>query len=353
MDCDKNMSKNKFEKLSYKKAGVNIEAADQFVSSIKQTVQRTHRKGVMNNIGGFGALFEIPSHFKQPILVSGTDGVGTKLKLAISMNAHHTIGIDLVAMCANDILSLGAEPLFFLDYFATAKLNSEQAKAIISGISKGCELAGAALIGGETAEMPGIYRNSDYDLAGFCVGVVEKEQIINGSKIETGDSIIALASSGPHSNGYSLIREIIDRGNHSLDQPFNGSTLGRILLQPTKIYVKSILALLNSLSIHGIAHITGGGLTKNIPRILPHSACAKLNKASWNWPEIFHWLQKEGNIANHEMHTTFNLGIGMIVIVPPKDKTKALDILHQQGEVAWEVGSVTLREKTQSQVLID
>ncbi len=348
------MSNNKSDPLSYKDAGVNIEQANELVQSIKETAKRTHRPGVLGNIGGFGALFEIPTdRFKHPILVSGTDGVGTKLKLAIEMNKHDTIGIDLVAMCANDILTLGAEPLFFLDYYATGRLKPSEAKAIIGGIGKGCELAHCALIGGETAEMPGMYQKDDYDLAGFCVGAVEKGHIIDGTQIKAGDVILGLASSGPHSNGYSLIRKVIERGNHNLNEAFDGSTLGEILLAPTRIYVSTILKLIKEISIHGLIHITGGGLLENIPRILPNNAKAKLDVDSWNWPPVFQWLQESGNIALQEMYRTFNLGIGMVVIIDKQDAAKTIHKLTELGETVYTLGSIETSKDTEPRVCLD
>jgi len=344
---------NEKNPLSYKDAGVDIEQADELIHSIKSIAKRTHRPGVIAGIGGFGALFEIPAGYQQPVIVSGTDGVGTKLKLAIELHKHDTIGIDLVAMCVNDILTLGAEPLFFLDYFATGKLNNEQAKAILTGIGRGCELAGAALIGGETAEMPGMYHDDDYDLAGFCVGVVEKAKIIDGSKIKAGDIILALASSGPHSNGYSLIRKVIERGHYRLDQAFENSTLGETFLTPTRIYVKSISHLLKKIPVLGLAHITGGGLLENIPRILPSNTQAHLDIESWTWPRIFQWLQEEGNIALAEMFRTFNLGVGMIAVVSSEHATEALKILNAEGEKAWQVGTIESSSHTQPRVILD
>lgn len=348
------MTHKNSEPLSYKDAGVDINHANEFVTSIRSIVQRTHRPGVIGNIGGFGALFEVPiDRYRQPILVSGTDGVGTKLKLAIEMNQHDTIGIDLVAMCANDILTLGAEPLFFLDYYATGKLSLKQSQSIMAGIGKGCESAGAALIGGETAEMPGMYHGGDYDLAGFCVGVVEKKEIIDGSAIKPNDVILALASSGPHANGYSLIRKILERGQHTLTEAFNQSTLGEVLLQPTRIYVHPILSLKTQLPIHGLVHITGGGLVENIPRILPQHLQAVLNPSSWTWPPIFQWLQEKGNVALMEMYRTFNLGVGMIIIVEAADAAKAIHHLAALGETVWQIGTIQRQEEAQPKVILD
>lgn len=328
-------------KLTYKKAGVDIDKADNLVKEIKQIAKKTHRKEIVGGIGGFGALFEIPlDRYKQPILVSGTDGVGTKLKLAIEMNQHDTIGIDLVAMCVNDIITCGAEPLFFLDYFATGQLHLESAKNIMLGIGKGCKQAKLALIGGETAELPGLYSGNDYDLAGFAVGIVEKNQIIDGKKVIPGDAIIALASSGPHSNGYSLIRKIIDQSNARLNQTFGDTTLGEILLTPTRIYVKAIQALLPSSAIHAIAHITGGGLAENVPRILPKGMTAVIDQSTWQWPDIFKWLHEQGNIEKEEMIRTFNLGVGMVIIVEKSLIDSVLKTLQQAGEKAWVMGEI-------------
>ncbi|MBT5887445.1 MAG: phosphoribosylformylglycinamidine cyclo-ligase, partial [Acidiferrobacteraceae bacterium] len=302
--------------LTYRDAGVDIEAGESLVERIKPLVQKTQRPECLGNIGGFGGLFELPiDRYRRPVLVSGTDGVGTKLKLAVMLDRHDTIGIDLVAMCVNDVLVLGAEPLYFLDYFATGRLSPEHAQSVIAGIASGCETAGAALIGGETAEMPGMYSPGDYDLAGFCVGVVEKDQIIDGSHIRAGDQILGLASSGLHSNGYSLARAVLERSSATLGQPIGETTLGEALLAPTRIYVRPILALLKAVPIHGIAHITGGGLTGNIPRILPDNCDCRIDATAWPRPEIFQWLQSEGSIDDTEMLRTFNCGIGLVIIV--------------------------------------
>ena len=325
---------------TYKDAGVDIAKADALIEDIKEIAKRTYRPGVIAGVGGFGAAFEIPSHYKQPMLVSGTDGVGTKLKLAIDLNKHDTIGIDLVAMCVNDVICLGAEPLFFLDYYATGKLNTEHAKHIIQGIGSGCELAGCALIGGETAEMPGLYQHGDYDLAGFCVGVVEKSKLINSAKVNVGDQLIALASNGPHSNGYSLIRYVIDKHHIDLSILLDHKPLSAQLLKPTRIYAKSIRSLLQSVDVHGIAHITGGGLIDNIPRILPDHVKAVIQESSWEWPIIFQWLQETGNIHHDEMIRSFNVGIGMVIAVNPRDVESSLELLTQGGEVAWRLGEV-------------
>ena len=329
------------KQTTYKDAGVDIDKANALVDDIKSIAKRTQRPGILGGIGGFGAMFEIPEHFQQPVLVSGTDGVGTKLKLATELNKHNTIGIDLVAMCVNDIICCGAEPLFFLDYYATGCLNQEQAKAVISGIGQGCEQAGCALIGGETAEMPGMYTDDDYDLAGFCVGAVEKSRIIDGSKVQIGDQLIGLASSGPHSNGYSLIRHVIDQHNVDLNTDLDGKPLHSWLLEPTRIYARAIHALLKQVDIHALAHITGGGLTENIPRVLPAHTCADLNHDSWTWPTIFQWLQQTGNIRHDEMIKSFNVGIGMVLVVGADDVALTFDTLAGLGETATVIGEIS------------
>lgn len=327
--------------LTYKDAGVDIHAGNAFVERIKPIAARTHRPGILNGIGGFGALFELPLHrFKNPVLVSSTDGVGTKLKLAVELNKHDTIGIDLVAMCVNDIIVQGAEPLFFLDYFATGKLNLERAEQIMMGIGHGCKLANTSLVGGETAEMPGMYIDEDYDLAGFAVGIIEKSSLITGQSVACGNRLIALASSGLHSNGYSLVRKILTNGNYNLNKPFNHMTLGEILLTPTRIYVKSILSLLNEVSINALAHITGGGIIENLPRVLPSYTQALISKQSWEIPEIFQWLQQMGNIPENEMWRTFNCGVGMILCVAQNDERLALQTLRDLGEQAWVIGEI-------------
>ena len=327
--------------LSYRDAGVDIDAGDALVEAIKPVAARTRRPGVLSGLGGFGAMFELPvDRYHQPVLVSGTDGVGTKLKLAMEMDKHDTIGIDLVAMCVNDLIVQGAEPLFFLDYYATGKLSVANASAVVQGIGDGCVQAGCALIGGETAEMPGMYHGEDYDLAGFCVGVVEKASIIDGSKVKAGDTIIGIASSGPHSNGYSLVRKIIDVSGAKLSDPFGNSSLGETLLTPTRIYIKSLLALLTKVDVHAMAHITGGGLLENIPRVLPEGCMAALNRDTWQRPAIFNWLQEQGNVKDDEMHRTFNCGIGMTVIIAAADVDATLACLHQHGETAWQIGTI-------------
>jgi phosphoribosylformylglycinamidine cyclo-ligase len=315
--------------LSYRDAGVDIDAGDALVEAIKPLAKRTMRPEVLAGIGGFGALCEIPKKYKHPVLVSSTDGVGTKLKLAFSEGRHDTVGIDLVAMSVNDVLVQGAEPLFFLDYFACGKLDNAVAADVIKGIARGCELAGCALIGGETAEMPGMYAAGEYDLAGFCVGVVERDRILDGRSICPGDKVLGLASSGPHSNGYSLIRKILERARPDFD-----------LLEPTRIYVKPVLKLLESVPVKGLAHITGGGLTGNVPRILPNKTKAVIRKASWSRPKIFQWLQREGNVAEGEMHAVFNCGIGMVVVVAAADAARAIETLRAAGESVYEIGVI-------------
>jgi len=326
--------------LSYKDAGVDIDAGAQLVERIKPIAKRTQRPGVMSGLGGFGSLFELPlDRYKKPVLVSGTDGVGTKLKLAMMLNKHDTIGIDLVAMCVNDIIVTGAEPLFFLDYYATGKLDLDIASDAIAGIGKGCELSGAALVGGETAEMPGMYEGEDYDLAGFSVGIVEKESIIDGSKVAVGDVLIGLASSGAHSNGYSLIRKVIELQD-DLEQTVGGKPLAEALLEPTRIYVKSLLALINKHDVHALAHITGGGITENLPRVLPNNTVANVKLDSWSTPALFDWLQEEGNITDEEMLKTFNCGIGMVVCVAKDDADAVLAQLTSSGESAFIIGDI-------------
>ena len=329
---------------SYRDAGVDIDAGDALVERIKPLVKRTQRREVLAGIGGFGALVEIPAGYQRPVLVSGTDGVGTKLRLAISTGAHSTIGIDLVAMCANDVIVQGAEPLFFLDYYATGRLDIDVAASVISGIAEGCVQAGAALVGGETAEMPGMYHGEDYDLAGFCVGVVERESIIDGSQVRAGDAVIGLSSSGPHANGYSLIRKLIEVTGADRDTQLEGLALFDQLLMPTRIYVKSLLKLLRDTSfpgaVHGLAHITGGGLSDNIPRVLPEGCEVRLRRSAWPRVPVFDWLARSGNISDAEMHRTFNCGIGMVVIVDPTRADAALRALREAGETAQLIGEV-------------
>lgn len=338
--------------LSYKDAGVDIDAGNQLVERIKSVTKRTARPEVKGGLGGFGALCSLPTKYKNPLLVSGTDGVGTKLRLAMDLNKHDTIGIDLVAMCVNDLIVQGAEPLFFLDYYATGKLNVDTAAAVVTGIGAGCELSGCALIGGETAEMPGMYHGEDYDVAGFCVGVVEAEDAIDGSKVKSGDTLIALGSSGPHSNGYSLIRKILEVSSADPQQLLDGKSLAEHLLEPTKIYVKSTLALLEQYPVHAISHITGGGFWENIPRVLPDNCTAQIDKSSWQWPSIFTWLQQAGNVTEHEMYRTFNCGVGLIIALPESVADDAVKLLNTQGEKAWKIGSVIAKETNSDSVII-
>lgn len=320
--------------LTYKDSGVDITKGNQLIEKIKPIAKSTIRPGVLGGLGGFGAMFEIPlEKYKNPVLISGTDGVGTKLKVAEMLKKHDTIGIDLVAMCVNDLIVQGAEPLFFLDYYATGSLNPEIATSVIEGIGEGCRQSGCSLIGGETAEMPGMYKGEEYDLAGFCVGIVDKNQVIDGSKVNEGDHIVALGSSGPHSNGYSLIRKVLEKSTPSAEQ-LNS------LIEPTRIYVKSVLSLANTLPVHAISHITGGGLLENIPRVLPDHLSAKLNSNSWSQPEIFKWLQKEGNIDSHEMYRVLNCGVGMVVIISKESSSQAIEHLSACGENAWLIGEV-------------
>jgi len=326
--------------LTYRDAGVDIDAGDELVERIKPLVRRTHRPEVLAGIGGFGALVGLPTKYREPILVSGTDGVGTKLRLAIDTGRHDTIGIDLVAMCVNDIAVSGAEPLFFLDYYATGKLQVEVARSVVAGIAEGCVQAGCALVGGETAEMPGMYHGGDYDLAGFSVGVVERSAIIDGSKVAAGDVILGLASSGAHSNGYSLIRKLVSLAGADATTQLDGQLLFDRLLAPTRIYVKSMLVLNAALPVHGYAHITGGGLTDNIPRVLTDDLEAVLSRAGWAQNPLFDWLARTGNISDQEMYRTFNCGIGMVVIVAPGDADAALALLRAQGETATRIGSI-------------
>ena len=343
-------SKNKT--ISYKDAGVNIEAGDQLINRIKPFANETARKESIGGLGGFGSLFEIPEKFTKPVLVSGTDGVGTKLKLAFDLNKHETIGQDLVAMCVNDILVQGAEPLFFLDYYACGKLNVDTAALIIKGIAAGCLLANCSLVGGETAEMPGMYHDGEYDLAGFCVGAVEKNKIINGSKVKEGNLVLGLTSSGAHSNGYSLIRKIISHSKVDLNTDFYGEKLSDVLMKPTKIYVKSILSLIKKVNVNAMAHITGGGLIENLPRILPNHLCARINKKSWELPHLFQWLNDKANLDDTELYKTFNCGIGMAIIVDEKDALKAGNILREYGEEVHIIGTIKQSDKDGKQVEI-
>ncbi|MGL6001417.1 MAG: phosphoribosylformylglycinamidine cyclo-ligase [Plesiomonas sp.] len=339
--------------LSYKDAGVDIDAGNALVDRIKGVVGRTRRPEVMGGLGGFGALCAIPQKYREPILVSGTDGVGTKLRLAMDLKRHDTIGIDLVAMCVNDLIVQGAEPLFFLDYYATGKLDVDTAASVITGIAKGCELSGCALVGGETAEMPGMYHGEDYDVAGFCVGVVEKSEILDGSKVQPGDALIALASSGPHSNGYSLVRKILAVSEQDpLTTELEGKPLADHLLEPTRIYVRSVLQLIAQANLHAVAHLTGGGFWENIPRVLPENTKAVINESSWQWPAIFHWLQENGNVSTHEMYRTFNCGVGIIIALPQAEVENALKILTSAGEKAWQIGIIETATSHEQQVVI-
>ncbi|MCP4271955.1 MAG: phosphoribosylformylglycinamidine cyclo-ligase [Gammaproteobacteria bacterium] len=334
---------DKQQSLSYKDAGVDIEAGNDLVERIKQTASATRRPEVLSGLGGFGGLFALPTGYKEPVLVSGTDGVGTKLRLAIDMNKHDTIGIDLVAMCVNDLIVCGAEPLFFLDYYATAHLDVDVAASVVAGIGEGCKQSSASLVGGETAEMPGMYEGDDYDLAGFCVGIVDKHEIIDGSNVKNGDALIAIGSTGPHSNGYSLIRKILEVTGADINDAFDDKTLGEVLLEPTKIYVRSLMALIREEKVNAIAHITGGGLLENVPRVLPKMSKAVIDTNSWHWPAIFHWLQEKGNVDTNEMYRTFNCGVGMVVAVPQENVNSCLDLLNSVGEAAWKIGHIDLR----------
>ena len=343
--------------LSYRDAGVDIDAGDALVDRIKPLARKTLREGVLGGIGGFGALFEVPKRYKEPVLVSGTDGVGTKLKLAFQLNRHDTVGQDLVAMSVNDILVQGAESLFFLDYFACGKLDVDTAASVVGGIARGCELAGCALIGGETAEMPGMYPDGEYDLAGFAVGVVEKSKIIDGSTIVPGDAVLGLASSGAHSNGYSLVRKIIERSSPDLDAPFDdvdgkARSLADVVMAPTRIYVKPVLQLMQKVTVKGMAHITGGGLLENVPRVLPDDTVAELRKAAWPRPRLFDWMQAEGNVAENEMHRVFNCGIGMVIVVAAADAEAALAELTAAGESVWRIGAIRARCGDEAQTVV-
>ena len=348
--------------LSYKDAGVDIDAGDALVERIKPMAKKTLREGVLAGIGGFGALFEVPKRYREPVLVSGTDGVGTKLKLAFEVNKHDTVGQDLVAMSVNDILVQGAEPLFFLDYFACGRLDVETAAAVVGGIARGCELSGCALIGGETAEMPGMYPAGEYDLAGFAVGAVEKSQILTGQSIRPGDIVLGLASSGPHSNGYSLVRKIVERSGVNLQADagtvlgadYQGRPFGHVLLEPTRIYVKPLLAALQALpgAIKGMAHITGGGLTENVPRVLPESVMAVIEAKAWARPAVFQWLQQDGGVAEAEMHRTFNCGIGMVLVVAPDQVQAVIGLLSAAGEQVSQIGQIQTRQDTQPATLV-
>ena len=341
--------------LSYKDAGVDIDAGNALVDRIKGVAKRTTRPEVMGGLGGFGALCELPSGYRQPVLVSGTDGVGTKLRLAMDLGKHDTIGIDLVAMCVNDLVVAGAEPLFFLDYYATGKLDVDIAADVVTGIGEGCAQSGCALVGGETAEMPGMYEGSDYDLAGFCVGVVEKDEILDGSRVGEGDVLLGLASSGPHSNGYSLIRKILEISGADLDTDIDGVPLREALIAPTRIYVKSLLSLIkqSGVSVHALSHITGGGLSENIPRVLPETLGARIDVNAWTRPAVFDWLQAQGNVDEHEMHRVLNCGIGMVIAVSADDAESAMAHLGAQGETVYRLGEIVARSGEEEQVKLE
>ncbi|UYG05646.1 phosphoribosylformylglycinamidine cyclo-ligase [Halomonas sp. LR3S48] len=341
--------------LSYKDAGVDIDAGNALVDRIKGVAKRTMRPEVMGGLGGFGALCQLPSGYREPVLVSGTDGVGTKLRLAMDLGRHETIGIDLVAMCVNDLIVAGAEPLFFLDYYATGKLDVDIAADVVTGIGEGCERAGCALVGGETAEMPGMYEGSDYDLAGFCVGVVEKSEILDGSKVGEGDVLLGIASTGAHSNGYSLIRKILDVSGASLDTAIDGQPLGEALLAPTRIYVKPLLSLIkeSGIAVHALSHITGGGLLENVPRVLPETLTARIDVKSWTRPALFDWLQQQGNVAEQEMYRVLNCGIGMVVVVPADKADQARAHLQAQGETVYRIGEIVARGENEDAVLLE
>ena len=339
--------------LTYRDAGVDIDAGDRLVDNIQRFAKKTLRKGVLAGIGGFGALFDLARiRYREPVLVASTDGVGTKLKLAFELKRHATIGIDLVAMSVNDILTQGAEPLFFLDYYACGRLDVATATEVVKGIAAGCEQAGCALIGGETAEMPGMYAAGEYDLAGFAVGVVEKRRIIDGSRIARGDVLLGLASSGAHSNGYSLIRRIIAVKSVDLAARFHGRPLGEVLLEPTRIYVKSVLKLARSVAIKGLAHVTGGGLIENVPRILPAGLAARIEREAWRLPPLFQWLQEQGNIADEELYRVFNCGIGLVAVVAPADAARAMKVLRAAGETVWRLGRIERRARNGAQLVI-
>ena len=327
-------------RLTYRDAGVDVERGRRLVEIIEPLAASTRRREVIGKVGGFGALFEVPAGYRRPVLVSGADGVGTKLALAFALGRHEEVGIDLVAMCANDVLALGAEPLFFLDYFATGRFDEEVAAALVRGIAQGCRQAGAALIGGESAEMPGMYTGGDYDLAGFCVGIVEHDRIIDGSRVAPGDALIGLASSGVHANGYSLVRKVLELTGHRLDRDIGGRTLGETLLEPTRIYVSSVLDLIGQVEVHGIAHITGGGLVENVPRMLCEDTAAHLHPGAWTRDPIFDWLSDEAGIAEDEMRRTFNCGLGLVAAVAAEDLHTAMQRLRESGERPFLVGEV-------------
>ncbi|NWN81384.1 MAG: phosphoribosylformylglycinamidine cyclo-ligase [Halomonas sp.] len=341
--------------LSYKDAGVDIDAGNALVDRIKGVAKRTTRPEVMGGLGGFGALCELPAGYREPVLVSGTDGVGTKLRLAMDLGRHDTIGIDLVAMCVNDLVVAGAEPLLFLDYYATGKLDVDIAADVVDGIGAGCEKAGCALVGGETAEMPGMYAGSDYDLAGFCVGVVEKSEILDGKRVAEGDVLLGMAASGPHSNGYSLIRKILEVSGASLDTELDGESLGDALMAPTRIYVKPLLSLIkeSDVPVHALSHITGGGLTENLPRVLPEGLAARIDVSAWQRPAVFDWLREQGNVAEEEMHRVLNCGIGMVIVVPAEKADQARAHLQAQGEAVSRIGEIVTGEPGDDRVILE
>ncbi len=348
------MSANNSDKtsISYRDAGVDIEAGDALVEQIKPFAKRTMRPEVLGGIGGFGSLFAVPQKFKEPILVSGTDGVGTKLKLAFELNKHDTVGIDLVAMSVNDILVQGAEPLFFLDYFACGKLEVGVAAQVIKGIAQGCEQSGCALVGGETAEMPGMYPAGEYDLAGFAVGCADKSKLIDGTTIAAGDVVLGLASSGAHSNGYSLIRKLIEKSGIDFESDFHGRKFKDVVMEPTRIYVKSLLKLIEALPVKGMAHITGGGITENIPRVLPEGLTAEIKASSWQLPPLFQWLQAQGKIVPSEMYKTFNCGIGMAVVVAKVHVAQARQLLEASGETVYEIGHIRTQNAGEAPTIV-
>ena len=337
------MASPRSDSITYRDAGVDIDAGDRLVEAIKPLARRTLRPEVLAGIGGFGALFEISKKYREPVLVAGTDGVGTKLKLAFELNRHDTVGIDLVAMSVNDVLVQGAEPVFFLDYFACGRLDVAVATEVVHGIARGCEMAGCALIGGETAEMPGMYADGEYDLAGFAVGIVEKARIIDGRMIAPGDVLLGLASSGAHSNGYSLIRRVLERAKPDLQSDFHGRPLGAALLEPTRIYVKPLLELMQQVNVKALAHITGGGLLENVPRVLPQNACAVVDTSAWQLPPLFAWLQQQAGIDDEEMHRVFNCGIGMVVAVGEAEAARAQQLLESRGETVYRIGQIRAR----------
>lgn len=343
------------QSLTYRDAGVDIDAGNALVERIKGVAKRTSRPEVMGGLGGFGALCELPSGYRQPVLVTGTDGVGTKLRLAMDLGRHDTIGIDLVAMCVNDLVVAGAEPLQFLDYYATGKLDVDIAADVVTGIGEGCLQAGCALVGGETAEMPGMYEGSDYDLAGFCVGVVEKSEILDGSKVGEGDVLLGLASSGPHSNGYSLIRKILEVGGSKLDETLDGKPLADLLMAPTRIYVKSLLSLIKSsgVDVHALSHITGGGLLENIPRVLPETLAARIDVTRWQRPAVFDWLQQQGNVEDREMYRVLNCGIGMVIAIDADQADQAIAHLEASGERVYRLGEIVARHGDEEAVQLE